>query len=316
MSDADAEAVRDECEALSAIYGADFEDERYLHPVAVAGAVCVRRFTVRNIALGAATATSPPCVLVARFLLPATYPSTAAPVVMLELDTSSTSSSGSSGGDVPGDVLATLAAAVRDACFVAGGVCCYDCVELLRSGGDGAPAVAAAVGALQAARRAPEAPEKRVRAGPVPAIVRGEALCDRKSKFVAFAAVVHSEADVAAVLESLLADRKVAAATHNMVAYRYRAADGTVVAQRDDDGESGAGDKMLYVLTACREVETLVVVTRWYGGIHLGNDRFKHIVSLTRDIIECPAFAALRTVPRDGPPADWADFAGAKRNLH
>ena len=306
MSDADAEAVRDECEALSAIYGTDFEDERYLHPVTVAGAVCVRRFTVRNIAL---PATSPPCVLVARFLLPATYPSTAAPVVVLELDTSS-------GGDVPGDVLAALAAAVRDACFVAGGVCCYDCVELLRSGGDGAPAVAAAVGALQAARRAPEVPEKRVRAGPVPAIVRGEALCDRKSKFVAFAAVVHSEADVAAVLESLLADRKVAAATHNMVAYRYRAADGTVVAQRDDDGESGAGDKMLYVLTACREVETLVVVTRWYGGIHLGNDRFKHIVSLTRDIIECPAFAALRTVPRDGPPADWADFASAKRNLH
>lgn len=315
MSEEDAEAVADECEALSAIYGADFEDERYPHPVAVAGTVCVRRFTVRGIALPS----PPPCVLVARFLLPAAYPGTAAPVVVLELASSSSSSSSGDAAAGTEHLLAALAQAVRAACCCAGGVCCYDCVELLRSGGDGVPAVARAVGALQAALQARAgAPERpRARAGPAPAIVRGEALCDRKSKFVAFAAVVHSEADVAAVLETLLADRKVAAATHNMVAYRYRARDGSVVAQRDDDGETGAGDKMLYVLTVCREVETLVVVTRWYGGIHLGNDRFRHIVALTRDILECPAFAALRTVPRDSPsPADCAGFSAAKRNLH
>ena len=31
---------------------------------------------------------------------------------------------------------------------------------------------------------------------------------------------------------------------------------------------------------------TLLVVTRWYGGIHLGPDRFKHINSVARDLIE------------------------------
>jgi putative IMPACT (imprinted ancient) family translation regulator len=31
---------------------------------------------------------------------------------------------------------------------------------------------------------------------------------------------------------------------------------------------------------------TLVVVTRWYGGIHLGGDRWKHINNAARNSIE------------------------------
>ena len=30
----------------------------------------------------------------------------------------------------------------------------------------------------------------------------------------------------------------------------------------------------------------MVVVSRWYGGIHLGPDRFKHINNCTRTILE------------------------------
>ena len=30
----------------------------------------------------------------------------------------------------------------------------------------------------------------------------------------------------------------------------------------------------------------MVVVSRWYGGIHLGPDRFKHINNCTRMILE------------------------------
>ena len=29
-------------------------------------------------------------------------------------------------------------------------------------------------------------------------------------------------------------------------------------------------------------VDRIVVVTRWYGGVHLGGDRFAHIVTCTR----------------------------------
>ena len=35
--------------------------------------------------------------------------------------------------------------------------------------------------------------------------------------------------------------------------------------------------------------DRIVVVTRWYGGVHLGGDRFAHIVTCTR-----AALAALR----------------------
>jgi putative IMPACT (imprinted ancient) family translation regulator len=30
----------------------------------------------------------------------------------------------------------------------------------------------------------------------------------------------------------------------------------------------------------------VVVVTRWYGGIHLGPDRFKHINSCARSVVQ------------------------------
>ena len=32
--------------------------------------------------------------------------------------------------------------------------------------------------------------------------------------------------------------------------------------------------------------DTLVVVTRWYGGTHLGGDRWKHINNVARNAIE------------------------------
>lgn len=34
----------------------------------------------------------------------------------------------------------------------------------------------------------------------------------------------------------------------------------------------------------------LVVVTRWFGGIHLGPDRFKHINQAARDAMEAAGY--------------------------
>jgi putative IMPACT (imprinted ancient) family translation regulator len=53
---------------------------------------------------------------------------------------------------------------------------------------------------------------------------------------------------------------------------------------RDDDGETGAGDKLLYLLERMEVTNTLVVVTRWYGGIQLGPDRFKHITGVAKQV--------------------------------
>jgi len=34
----------------------------------------------------------------------------------------------------------------------------------------------------------------------------------------------------------------------------------------------------------------MVIVTRWYGGIHLGPDRFKHINNCTRELLEAHGY--------------------------
>jgi len=118
----------------------------------------------------------------------------------------------------------------------------------------------------------------------------GSPVTDRKSTFQAFLSRVQSVDEVNSVVNELKLDNKIARATHNMVAYRiaFGTAKSTTTIEegRCDDGEHGGGDKILAVLRAMNAVNVVVMVTRWYGGIHLGPDRFKHIGHVTRQIVE------------------------------
>ena len=42
----------------------------------------------------------------------------------------------------------------------------------------------------------------------------------------------------------------------------------------DDDGEDGAGMRLLGILQKMKIYNVFVIVSRWYGGTLLGNDRF------------------------------------------
>lgn len=53
----------------------------------------------------------------------------------------------------------------------------------------------------------------------------------------------------------------------------------------DDDGETAAGGRLAHLLTLLEVENVLVVVTRWYGGVLLGPDRFKHINRVARDAL-------------------------------
>ncbi|KAM3187630.1 hypothetical protein ACTXT7_001904 [Hymenolepis weldensis] len=92
---------------------------------------------------------------------------------------------------------------------------------------------------------------------------------------------VSSLSEVSAFISTVLEDRKVAAATHNITAWYLRtklkvdAPTTSLVADYDDDGETQAGGRLLHLISLAAKEG--VVVTRWYGGIHLGPDRFKHI---------------------------------------
>jgi hypothetical protein len=58
----------------------------------------------------------------------------------------------------------------------------------------------------------------------------------------------------------------------------------------DDDGETAAGSRLAHLLEILEVENVLVVVTRWFGGIHLGPDRFKHINQAGRDALEVGGF--------------------------
>ena len=126
----------------------------------------------------------------------------------------------------------------------------------------------------------------------VPALVHGEPFTDRRSTFQAHLAVVDSAAKIAAVRAKLLENRKVSSATHNIMAYRVRNQEtGTYAQDCDDDGETAAGKRLLHLLQILDASDVVVFVSRWYGGIHLGPDRFKHINNVARSLLVQQGFA-------------------------
>jgi putative IMPACT (imprinted ancient) family translation regulator len=79
-------------------------------------------------------------------------------------------------------------------------------------------------------------------------------------------------------------DKKYAKATHNSWGVLL---DG--VPLKSDDGESGAGMVILRMLERAERSGELIIVTRWYGGKHLGGDRFRHVQEATRLYLDHPA---------------------------
>jgi hypothetical protein len=116
-------------------------------------------------------------------------------------------------------------------------------------------------------------------------------ITDRKSVFIGHACRIKSPAEVSQVVDFLLSDRKIAKAAHPaMLAYRYRGSGDIVHQDNDDDGETAAGSRLAHLLQILDLRDVLVVVTRWYGGIHLGSDRFKHINQAARDALVVGGF--------------------------
>jgi len=76
-------------------------------------------------------------------------------------------------------------------------------------------------------------------------------------------------------------------ATHNT--WGLICGDGPI---KNDDGEAGAGMVILRMLEREGLHDHLVVVTRWFGGKHLGGDRFRHVQEAVRIYLEARASRA------------------------
>lgn len=78
--------------------------------------------------------------------------------------------------------------------------------------------------------------------------------------------------------------------SHHALTYPYLSPDEHADTDYDDDGETQAGARLKHLLEVLDLTGVLVVVTRWFGGIHLGPDRFKHINQAARDALEAGGF--------------------------
>ena len=107
-------------------------------------------------------------------------------------------------------------------------------------------------------------------------------ISDRGSKYAVSGGPVASKTDVQAFLKTLKRAKKYAKATHNTW--------GVVLSDsgplKNDDGEVGAGQIILQMLEREGLQDHVIVVTRWYGGKHLGGDRFRHVQDCVRHYLD------------------------------
>ncbi|OOF94307.1 hypothetical protein ASPCADRAFT_407066 [Aspergillus carbonarius ITEM 5010] len=148
-----------------------------------------------------------------------------------------------------------------------------------------------------------------------PQWILSDIITEKKSVFVGRAAHVTSVDQAKAFLDHLLAtEKKVATATHNISAWRIREVKSTaggstgggkngdatemIVQDSDDDGETAAGGRLLHLMQLMDVWDVVVVVTRWYGGVLLGPDRFRIINAAGKDALMKGGFVREKTAEK------------------
>lgn len=125
-------------------------------------------------------------------------------------------------------------------------------------------------------------------------IYSSEALTERKSVFVGHAVVLNDVSEVPHILSIIMKDKKVARATHPAIyAWVFRP-EGEATIHRDchDDGETAAGGRLAHLLNLLHLENVFIAVTRWYGSVQLGADRFKMINRAAREALELAQLVA------------------------
>ena len=116
-------------------------------------------------------------------------------------------------------------------------------------------------------------------------------ITDRGSKYAVSGGPATSKEQALELVKALCRNKKFAKATHN--SWGLITFDGPV---KNDDGEAGAGMVIIRMLEREGLENHVIVVTRWFGGKHLGGDRFRHIGDAVQYYL----------AHRDGPPRGQA----------
>ncbi len=100
---------------------------------------------------------------------------------------------------------------------------------------------------------------------------------DRGSKYAVSGGPCTSAKEAKAFVKALCRRKKFAKATYNTWAVLLP--EGPL---KNDDGEAGAGMVIVRMLEREGRVGEIIVVTRWFGGVHLGGDRFRRVQDAVR----------------------------------
>ena len=109
-----------------------------------------------------------------------------------------------------------------------------------------------------------------------------DVLRDRGSRYAVSGGAVQGRAGADAFVADLKRAKKFAKATHNTWAL-LSSDEGPL---KNDDGEAGAGMVILRMLERENITDHLIIVTRWFGGTHLGGDRFRRVQDCVRYYLE------------------------------
>jgi putative IMPACT (imprinted ancient) family translation regulator len=102
-------------------------------------------------------------------------------------------------------------------------------------------------------------------------------IADRGSKYAVSGGPCRSSDEARVFVAELKRNKRFAKATHNSW--------GLICGEqmiKNDDGEVGAGMIIFRMLEKEGLRDHIVVVTRWFGGKHLGGDRFRHVQEAVR----------------------------------
>jgi putative IMPACT (imprinted ancient) family translation regulator len=111
-------------------------------------------------------------------------------------------------------------------------------------------------------------------------------IVDRKSKYTVVWWYITKKEDIKKFLWDLLVDKYFKKATHNSYAYRILLENWSILEWKNDDWETGAWNCILRELQRENMVNIIVVVTRYFGWIHLNADRFKNVINATKEILK------------------------------
>ena len=107
-------------------------------------------------------------------------------------------------------------------------------------------------------------------------------IIDRGSKYTVVWGFVKDKKEVDVFIKEILKDKYFRKATHNTYAFRIEQANWSILESKNDDWETWAWNCVLRELQRENALNTVLVVTRYFGWVKLQADRFKNVINASK----------------------------------